>query len=332
MIIYPANYGTIVLFPGDQLELLIHRSGIPLMPSWWSVQRDGVNVTASSSYVADVSAPGSYTGGCNADPGESFSFAVVAGATAPTVLRAKMNVRLPGVPFVQGYMRYDLAQQQLIPCNEPYTAMGFTPSSAGSEVVDGCEALFVAKQVVDWVHVELRAAANPSTVIAARNALLRRDGTVTDTDGESPLAFEAMPGDYRIAVMHRNHLGVVTDQAFALRGAPPMISFTGGILISMGAFLPAPTCGGQACAFTPGNTSHASAQQCVAYVGANNDRDPILVRVGGGVPTNVASGYFLEDINMDGVVRYVGANNDRDLILQAIGGSVPTNVIVGQTP
>ena len=81
-----------------------------------------------------------------------------------------------------------------------------------------------------------------------------------------------------------------------------------------------------------GNTNTAGVPERVSYIGANNDRDPILVRVGGSTPTNVATGYYLEDVNMDGVVRYVGQNNDRDLILQTIGGSVPTSVIVGQTP
>jgi hypothetical protein len=35
---------------------------------------------------------------------------------------------------------------------------------------------------------------------------------------------------------------------------------------------------------------------------------------------------------MDGVVKYTGANNDRDRILVSIGGTVPTNVVVEQLP
>jgi hypothetical protein len=37
-------------------------------------------------------------------------------------------------------------------------------------------------------------------------------------------------------------------------------------------------------------------------------------------------------VNLDGVVRYVGAANDRDPILQTIGGTVPTNVRTEQLP
>ena len=57
-----------------------------------------------------------------------------------------------------------------------------------------------------------------------------------------------------------------------------------------------------------------------------DDRDPILQRIGGTIPTVVVTGYFIEDINLDGRVRYTGNSNDRDIILQNIGGSAPTNV------
>jgi len=57
-----------------------------------------------------------------------------------------------------------------------------------------------------------------------------------------------------------------------------------------------------------------------------------LVRIGGTVPTNTTAGYWLEDVNLDGVVRYTGGNNDRDPILQNIGGSTPTNTRIGQLP
>jgi hypothetical protein len=71
----------------------------------------------------------------------------------------------------------------------------------------------------------------------------------------------------------------------------------------------------------------------VKYSGVNNDRDPVLVAIGGSVPTNVVSGVYSPlDINLDGQLRYAGANNDRDIILQTIGGTVPTAVKVQQLP
>ncbi|HMQ77770.1 MAG TPA: hypothetical protein PKE21_16880, partial [Flavobacteriales bacterium] len=70
----------------------------------------------------------------------------------------------------------------------------------------------------------------------------------------------------------------------------------------------------------------------VKYAGGGNDRDPILVRVGGTVPTNTANGYFPEDVNLNGQVKYTGSANDRDPILVNIGGSVPTAVRTQQLP
>ena len=68
------------------------------------------------------------------------------------------------------------------------------------------------------------------------------------------------------------------------------------------------------------------------YTGASNDRDPILVAVGGSVPTATTYGYRMEDVNMDGVTKYTGAGNDRDPILVNVGGSVPTSVRAEQLP
>ena len=70
----------------------------------------------------------------------------------------------------------------------------------------------------------------------------------------------------------------------------------------------------------------------VRYTGGQNDRDPILLRIGGLVPTATTTGYFTEDNTMDGVVKYTGGANDRDRILQTIGGVVPTVTRTAQLP
>ena len=71
----------------------------------------------------------------------------------------------------------------------------------------------------------------------------------------------------------------------------------------------------------------------VRYTGGINDRDPVLVAIGGVVPTAVVNGVYSPlDVNLDGRIKYVGSDNDRDIILQTIGGVVPTAVRVGQLP
>jgi len=71
----------------------------------------------------------------------------------------------------------------------------------------------------------------------------------------------------------------------------------------------------------------------IKYTGSGNDRDPILVAVGGSTPNNsVPCSCCPEDVTGDGFVKYTGSGNDRDPILVAVGGSTPNNTVscVGQ--
>ena len=53
---------------------------------------------------------------------------------------------------------------------------------------------------------------------------------------------------------------------------------------------------------------------------------------GGTVPTATVPGYRTEDTTMDGLTKYAGGSNDRDVILVNIGGSVPTATRAQQLP
>ncbi|MBK8338906.1 MAG: hemagglutinin protein, partial [Flavobacteriales bacterium] len=63
---------------------------------------------------------------------------------------------------------------------------------------------------MDWVVVELRDNTNPASIVASRAALIQRDGDVVSTNGTTPVLFDQAPGIYRVALRHRNHLGVMT--------------------------------------------------------------------------------------------------------------------------
>jgi hypothetical protein len=76
----------------------------------------------------------------------------------------------------------------------------------------------------------------------------------------------------------------------------------------------------------------ATANGQIKYVGAANDRDAVLITVGGSTPTATATGYLPTDVNLDGQTKYTGSANDRDLILRSIGGMVPTAVRDEQRP
>jgi hypothetical protein len=131
-----------------------------------------------------------------------------------------------------------------------------------------------------------------------------------------------------VGLHHRNHLSVVTAQSIALSATAVSVDLSDGSAALVGGNLATDLLAGRRVQ-VPGD---ALRDGVIRYAGASNDRDALLSRIGGGVPTATVAGYFKEDINMDGVVRYTGAGNDRDIILQSIGGSVPTNTRSAQLP
>ena len=114
-----------------------------------------------------------------------------------------------------GQHRTDLQQQQLVPKNEPYTALGYSFTSGGGEVMSA--AAQQNANIVDWVIVELRDSANPALVVHSQAGLLLKDGFIVDVDGVSLISAPVMnTQSYYLAVIHRNHLGVMTSQPVTL--------------------------------------------------------------------------------------------------------------------
>ncbi|MEZ4756893.1 MAG: hypothetical protein R2817_08710 [Flavobacteriales bacterium] len=257
--------------------------------------------------------------------------------TEPSVLNVVSPIRLDARAWLGGAydtqtasMRDDLRAQALVPLTEPYTALGYTHSGdgGGESISPALRATTGPTAIVDWVVLELCDPAQPATVLHSRSALLRRDGHITDKDGTSPVAFNAPPGNYRIALRHRNHLGVVSAAPVAL----------GSTATTWDARTTATALFGTAPTIVDGATrllwpGDGNRDGIVRYAGAANDRDPILQAVGGSVPTAVINGvYNTLDVNLDGSIKYAGANNDRDIILETIGGTVPTAVRTQQLP
>ncbi|MBK9177175.1 MAG: fibronectin type III domain-containing protein [Flavobacteriales bacterium] len=225
-----------------------------------------------------------------------------------------------------GLMADSLRKLNLLPLTEPYTAMGHTisgPTTTSPSVfsVTGSNA------VVDWVLVEVRQNSSPHAVLEARAGLVQRDGDVVAPDGVSPLGFCQNAGTYRVAVRHRNHLGVMTGTGYALSGTSTAVNLTVSGTATYGSG--ARKTVGSIVALWAGNVD---ANHELKYTGQDNDRDPILLAVGGSVPTNTVVVYSASDVNMDGTVKYIGQDNDRDPILSNVGGSVPTNTLPQQLP
>jgi hypothetical protein len=253
--------------------------------------------------------------------------------TLPSQVFVSLKGMLEG-PYspTTGLMGDALRTLPSFPLTEPYTALGYAHAGGGGGETVPSAVLAVTgnNAIVDWVVVELRDNVVPATVLATRSALVQRDGDVVGTDGISPVSFNAPAGSYNVALLHRNHLGVMENNGVALSSTSTVVDLSS---------VATPTFGTNARKSITGSfpiqalwAGDVSFDGQLIYTGQDNDRDPILSAIGGTVPTATISGYRSEDVNLDGTVIYTGQDNDRDPILQNIGGTVPTAIREAQLP
>jgi hypothetical protein len=221
-----------------------------------------------------------------------------------------------------------LRSQPGFPLTAPYTALGFTHVNGGGG--ESIPASLLSSTIVDWVLLELRSSTN--TVLATKSCILYANGQVLAADG-GEVAFPGVyTGFYKLAVRHRNHLGVVATGLW-MNGSMVNVDLRQGSTSVFGANARRyiqPSWSSPFYSLWPGD---ATGDGVVKYVGAGNDRDAILIAVGGGTPSNTVSNvYDRRDVNLDGSIKYTGVNNDRDVILQTIGGTVPTATRTQQMP
>lgn len=228
-----------------------------------------------------------------------------------------------------GLMHDSLRAKGLLPLQEPYSALGYAHVGGGGGE-SFAASVFAAQgpdAIVDWVLLELRDPSAPALVRASRSALLQRDGDIVEVDGSSPVSFTVPVGHYHIAVRHRNHMGVMSAQPLEVSLALRQHDLTQP---SMALY------GNEAARLVGGRQAlwagDAMRNGGIAYVGSGNDRDPLLVRVGGVTPNAIVTGYHVEDIDMDGRVMYLGAGNDRDRILVNVGSATPNATRMEQLP
>jgi glucose/arabinose dehydrogenase len=248
-------------------------------------------------------------------------------------------VRLSPKVFLEGpydnavvQMKDDLRSTGVLPTTEPYSALGFPAEGWGGETVaPAVLAVTGVNAIVDWVRIELRQSGTPTTIVASVNALVQRDGDVVATDGISAVTVYEIPGNYHVAVRHRNHLGCMSAGTFPLTTTATTVDFRSTLMPVFGTNARKPI--GAQLVLWSGNTTHDSPPpSLIKYTGTANDRDPILTAIGGTLPTATINGYFITDVNMDGIVKYAGSANDRDPILVNVGGTVPTATRAEQVP
>ena len=251
-------------------------------------------------------------------------------ATVVEGLPLGIRVFLEG-PFDPGTqtMSDQLREDGHLPLTEPFSDLGFTHVGEGGEEAISFYVLNTMGNdaIVDWVMVELRDKNDPTVILNTRSALLQRDGDIVDLNGVAPLLMQMPADDYFVAVRHRNHLGCMTASTVPLGPSLNVIDLTSSGTPAWGTAARKDVNGTQV--LWSGNVHPDDA---LKYTGANNDRDPILVVIGGVVPTATVPGYHMMDTNLDGTVKYTGTGNDRDIILSNIGGSAPTSTRLEQLP
>jgi hypothetical protein len=139
--------------------------------------------------------------------------------------------------------------------------------------------------------------------------MIQRDGDIVGADG-NVLGMILPTGSYYLSIKHRNHLGIMTATPAVVARTTNIFNFTNGTT---------PTYGTNAMMQTqPGVfamwAGDVNADGMVYYISPNNDRDAMLLILGGnqfGFITTYNGG----DVNMDAQTYYISPGNDRDWLL-----------------
>jgi hypothetical protein len=139
-----------------------------------------------------------------------------------------------------------------------------------------------------------------------------------DVDGKSPVTFNNVdPGNYTIAVRHRNHLGLSTDPTSftpfltSKQSTAPLVDFTSSAFLFGGSSAHGVASDGKYVLWG----GNANMNGVVKFAGLNNDKDYIYINI---LNSNVSSVltdiYSQADVNMDGRVKFNAISNDKDFI------------------
>ena len=275
-----------------------------------------------------------------------------------------------------GCMRDDLRVKGLIPVDEPYDGMEINRLGNGTgdlafehvdhhrktEPIGGTEVatpemfenqLKKENDIVDWVFVELRSSIQLDSIIVTRSGLLQRDGDIRDValrddqgdtkfydeDGYKYLSFDStFAGEYYVSVRHRNHLGVMTNEAGLLSpkltvvdfvdpntnalGIHPQRMFTKNKKDDMGNDVK--DADGVILQDSISQAMWAgdlNSDRRVIYQGARNDVEEMFINIlrvdqnEEDLANFILPGYRRSDYNLDGNTIYQGPRNDRQMLI-----------------
>ncbi len=256
----------------------------------------------------------------------------VAPSGCPVGVQLAAKVWLQGALYgvSSSLMRDDLRVKNLIPIQNPYPSLGYILTHTSGPLNSSVFLNIGDNAIVDWIVVELRSKMDSSQIVAAKAGLLQRDGDIVDIDGSSVLTFSGVvQADYYVAIRHRNHLGVMTANAFNFRGVVQSMDFRQAnfpLLRLNTQSLSQPTVlTAQGPALWAGNVNYSvNVQNRVIFQGTENDVNPIYQLIfssAGNIfqsPSFKLRTYNLGDVDLNGETVFQGSGNDIEFIYSNI--------------
>ncbi len=214
-------------------------------------------------------------------------------------------------------MRDDLRILNYIPVTEPYTDLSHFNhyGNGGGETINTTQLTDQGlASIVDWILVEIRDAIDPSIILETQAALIQRDGTVVNTQGESAISFNTNIPEFFVALRHRNHLGVMTLVPIN-PSQNNFIDFTDINTPTWGTHSQVEMGNGRQ-ALWAGNST---IDNRLIFQGNGNEPSSIFFNIlqatnNNAGPNFVTTGYLFEDVNLDGQCIFQGINNDTNLL------------------
>lgn len=215
-------------------------------------------------------------------------------------------------------MRDDLRAKGLIPSKQPYTMAPY--NYTGTELAAASQLSITGNNApVDWVLIELRSNTDAKATLYRKAALVQRDGDIVEADtGSTTLRISgALPGNYYVAIRHRNHLGAMSSSALNLNATPSMVDFTTTLTKAYGEITGRVQSKGVSLLWA----GDANLDTRLISNGVGQDAGMIYAKILS-APLNssfssnfVVSGYNTTDFTLDGDTIFTGPNNDTNILV-----------------
>jgi len=220
-------------------------------------------------------------------------------------------------------MDQDLKTAGLIPDVDPY-GISIEPTA-------------IPTTAVDWVKVELRDQSTPTTILHSYAFFVDVNGDLLDRDGNAggKITGATITTPYYIAILHRNHFGIMTSANVDLDTDSPSYDFTTAQdkawdNTSVATNFAMKDLGSGIHGLWDGDVN---SDGYIKYNGTSADRSAVLSAVGTSTPgVIISSTYSANDANMDGDIKYNGTGADRITILNVVGTSTPGVIYTQHLP